>query len=258
VNFASAWVGLVAGTFGGLVGLGGGIVGIPLMVSRFKISHHKATATSLVAVVFTGLTGAVTYLFQGTVDLGAALLIVPTAIFAAQFGVRIANRLPEWKLKRVFGWYMFILALLLLSKPYIPHVVEPLTGWLRVPPLILAGLTGGLASGMLGVGGGTFNVVIMVLLAGFEQHKAQGTSLLAMIPTAAVSAWTHHRFGNLATEIVPGLVVGVMAGAFLGGLVANRLPEFWLRVVFAVVLMWTASRYVGAKSRVAPPALSRP
>jgi uncharacterized protein len=258
VNVISAWVGLVAGIFGGLVGLGGGIVGIPLMVSQFKISHHKATATSLVAVVFTGLTGAFTYLFQGAVDVGAALLIIPTAIFASQFGVRIANQLPEWKLKRVFGWYLLLVALLLLSKQYIPHVHEPLTGWMRVPPLILAGLSGGLASGMLGVGGGTFNVVIMVLLAGFEQHKAQGTSLMAMIPTAAAGAWTHHRFGNLATEILPGLVVGVMAGAFLGGLVANRLPEFWLRLVFAAVLIWTASRYVGARSKAPQPALAHP
>jgi uncharacterized protein len=254
VNFTSVWIGLVAGIFGGMVGLGGGIVAIPLMVSQFKISHHMATATSLVAVVFTGLTGAFIYFSQGAIDVTAALLIVPIAMFTARFGANIANGLPEWKLKRVFGSYLIFVALLMLCKPYIPHVEEPLKGGLQVVPLLLAGVLGGLASGLLGVGGGTFNVAIMVLLAGFEQHTAQGTSLLAMIPTATVGAWTHNRFGNLAKEIVPGLIVGIIAGAFLGGLVANQLPEFWLRIVFAAVLIWTAARCVNVKPKVALPA----
>ncbi|MCS7067041.1 MAG: sulfite exporter TauE/SafE family protein [Meiothermus sp.] len=249
MNLPSLWIGLVAGAFGGLVGLGGGVVAVPLMVAFLKLTQHEAVATSLVMVVFTGLAGAFSYAAHGTVDWVAALLIVPTAMVTANLGARFANRLPEWKLKRVFGWYLVFVALSLLLKPYIPHVEEPLQGWVRVLPLLLTGGLAGFASGMLGVGGGTITVPIMVLLVGLEQHTAQGTSLLAMIPSALVGSYTHYRHGNLSQAYVPGLVVGILVGAFAGGLVANQLPELWLRLLFAVVLIWTASRYVGAQPR---------
>lgn len=239
----------MAGAFGGLVGLGGGIVAMPLMTAFLKLTQHKAVATSLVMVVFTGLVGAVTYALQGSVDWIAAALIVPAAIVTARFGALFANRLPEWKLKRFFGWYLVFVASLLLLKPYIPHAEVPLEGWIRVLPLALAGAIGGFASGLLGVGGGTITVPIMVLLAGLEQHTAQGTSLLAMVPSAMVGSYTHYRHGNLAQEFVPGLVVGIMVGAAAGGVLANQLDEIWLRIVFAVVLIWTATRYVGAKPK---------
>ncbi len=249
MNLLSLWIGLAAGAFGGLVGLGGGVIAVPLMVSFLKLSQHEAVATSLVMVVFTGLAGTLTYATQGTVDWLAALLIIPTAMFSANLGARFANRLPEWKLKRVFGWYLVFVALMLVLKPYIPHAGEPLEGWVRVLPLLFTGVAAGFASGLLGVGGGTITVPIMVLLVGLEQHTAQGTSLLAMIPSALVGSYTHYRYGNLAQAHVPGLVVGILLGASAGGLVANQLPELWLRVIFAGVLFWTASRYTGVKPK---------
>lgn len=247
MNLPSIGIGLAAGVFGGLVGLGGGIVAMPLMVAILKLTQHRAVATSLVMVVFTGLAGASTYAMQGTVDWVAGMLIFPAAMVTANMGARLANRLPEWRLKRVFGWYMVFVALLLVLKPYIPHVEEPLQGWVRVLPLLFTGAIAGFASGLLGVGGGTITVPIMVLLVGLDQHTAQGTSLLAMIPSALVGSYTHYRYGNLAQQFVPGLIMGIVLGAFAGSLVANQLPELWLRVVFAVVLIWTATRYVGAK-----------
>lgn len=249
MNQASILIGLASGVFGGLVGLGGGVIMVPLMNAFLKLSQHKATATSLLAIVFTGLAGTITYALNGTVDWLAAALIFPTAMISARLGANFGNRMPEWKLKRVFGWYLIFVALLLLLKPYIPHVQEPLEGWVRVLPLMVAGLIAGFASGLLGVGGGTITVPVMVLLAGLEQHVAQGTSLLAMIPSAIVGSYTHYKHGNLAQEIAPGLVVGILFGTFVGGSVANALPEIWLRVVFAVVLIWTASRYLGAKPK---------
>ncbi|MER3481720.1 MAG: hypothetical protein C4327_14975 [Meiothermus sp.] len=94
-------------------------------------------------------------------------------------------------------------------------------------------------------------VPIMVLLAGLEQHVAQGSSLLAMIPSALVGSYTHYRLGNIAQNAILGLVLGVLVGTFLGGNVANSLPEWALRTVFAAVLVWTALRYVRAKPKPA-------
>lgn len=86
MNLSSLWIGLLAGVFGGLVGLGGGIVAVPLMSAFLKLSQHKAVATSLVMVVFTGLVGALTYATHGTVDWLAALLIFPSAMLTANWG----------------------------------------------------------------------------------------------------------------------------------------------------------------------------
>jgi len=90
-------------------------------------------------------------------------------------------------------------------------------------------------------------VPAMVLLTGFSQHLAQGSSLLAMVPAGGVGAYTHYRLGNVVTRLLAGLVPGILLGTFLGGTLAHRLPEGALRIVFAAVLIWTGLRYLRTK-----------
>lgn len=237
-------IGFLGGGFGGLVGLGGGIVMIPLMVGLLRLSQHKAHGTSLVAVFFTGLMGTFTYGLQGSLSLKAALLLAATAILTARLGAHHAHGLPERDLKRAFGWFLFFVSFLLLLKPYLaPMGLVRGEVWEDLTLLLAGGLTGFL-SGMMGVGGGTIMVPAMVLLSGMDQHTAQGTSLLAMVPASLVGAYTHYRLGNVDTLLAPGLVPGVLLGTFLGGEGAHFMPETTLRLVFAAVLLWTAWRYL--------------
>lgn len=244
-------IGLLAGTFGGLVGLGGGVIMVPLLVSVLKIGQHRAHGTSLVALVFTGLMGSVTYAVQGSVDLLASVLLASTAIFTARAGARFANALPEWKLKKAFGIFLLLITVLLLLKPYLPHAAGYSTAltWSKIAVLLLTGVFTGFLSGMMGVGGGTIMVPAMVLLAGFTQHTAQGSSLLAMVPAGGVGAYTHWRLGNVNKGTLAGLVPGILAGTFMGGSLAHFITENILRVIFAAVLVWTGARYL----RVAAP-----
>lgn len=239
-------IGLAAGFFGGLVGLGGGVIMIPLMVGILKLGQHKAHGTSLVALIFTGIAGAVTYALNGSVDILASALLASTAIFTARAGARFANALPEWQLKRSFGSFLILVSLLLLLKPYLPHVSEPTTGWVKILVLLLTGAFTGFLSGMMGVGGGTIMVPSMVLLTGFTQYTAQGSSLLAMIPAGGVGAFTHWRLGNVSASILPGLIPGILIGTYLGGSLAHILSEGALRIIFASVLIWTGIRYLRA------------
>lgn len=237
-------IGLAAGFFGGLVGIGGGVIMIPLMVGILKMGQHKAHGTSLVALVFTGISGAFTYALNGSVNILASVLLASTAIFTARAGARFANALPEWKLKRSFGGFLILVSLLLLLKPYLYHVSEPTTGWLEVLILLLTGVVTGFLSGMMGVGGGTIMVPSMVLLIGFTQYTAQGCSLLAMVPVGIAGAYTHWRLGNVSTSILPGLIPGILLGTYLGGSLAHILTEGALRIIFAGVLIWTGVKYL--------------
>ncbi|HET6515892.1 MAG TPA: sulfite exporter TauE/SafE family protein [Thermodesulfovibrionales bacterium] len=242
-------IGLLAGIFGGLVGVGGGVVMIPLMVGTMKTGQLRAHGTSLVVLVFTGLAGSVTYALKGSVDIVASALLATTAIFTARTGARYAHALPEWKLKRSFGGFLIIVSFLLLSKPYLIQHHGPLFGWVKVSVLFMTGALTGFLSGMMGVGGGTIMVPAMVLLLGMDQHTAQGSSLLAMVPAGAAGAYTHSRLGNVDVNLLAGLIPGVLAGTFLGGSLAHALDEETLRVIFAAVLIWTGMRYLRTKRR---------
>jgi uncharacterized membrane protein YfcA len=89
----------------------------------------------------------------------------------------------------------------------------------------------------------------MVLFLGFSQHLAQGSSLLAMVPAGGVGAYTHWRLGNVVTRIVPGLILGIVAGTYLGGTLAHWLADASLRVIFAVVLIWLGIRDIRTSVR---------
>ncbi len=245
----SLLIGLVAGMFGGLVGLGGGVIMIPLMVSIKKLTQHRAHGTSLVALVFTGISGSITYYLKGSVDIAAASLLAITAVFTARAGAKFAHAMPEWRLKRSFGWFLIMVSLLLLIKPHLPGLLLSTAYWYKTGILLLAGLFTGFLSGMMGVGGGTIMVPAMVLLAGMGQHVSQGTSLLAMAPAGGAGAYTHWRLGNVEGSLLAGLIPGILAGTYLGGTLALNLSEAALRPVFAAVLIWTGLRYLKAKAQ---------
>ena len=247
-------IGLTAGIFGGLVGLGGGVLMIPLMVSFTKLRQHKAHGTSLVALVFTGIIGALTYALHSAVDVWAAVLLAVAALLPARWGAKYCCDLPAAKLQKAFGIFLVFISVLFLLKPYLPSFFHPDTVWARTLILLVTGMTTGFFSGLMGVGGGPIMIAGMVLLAGFDQHTAQGSSLLAMVPAGAVGAFTHWQLGNVEKGLLPGLIPGIIVGAFAGGSFAHFLPETTLRVIFTVVLVWTGIRSI----KTPPPSCDHP
>lgn len=251
--FVSFLIGLLAGGFGGLVGLGGGVVMIPLMVRVFKFTQIQAHATSLMALVFTGLAGALAYYWNGSVDLLAALCLAAAGMITARFGATYAHALPEWQLKRAFGVFVICISLLLLAKPYLAHLSalsHPAHGGIKLLTLLASGGAAGFIGGMMGVGGGSIMVPALVLVVGLNQYTAQGSSLLAMAPAAMVGSFTHWRLGNVVATILPGLILGIITGSFLGGSLAHFLSEAALRLVFALVLIWLGTRDIRAARRL--------
>ena len=220
---------------------------IPLMVHVLKLDQHRAHGTSLVALIFTGISGAIAYGPKGNVDVTASLLLVSTAILTVRAGAHFADSLPEWKLKRSFGGFLVFVSLMLLGKTYLPRLQGMETGLAKVFALLLTGVFAGFLSGLMGIGSGSIMVSAMVLIIGFTQYAAQGSSLLAMVPVGCVGSYTNWKLGHVKTDILPGLIPGILAGTYLGGTVAHYLLEGTLRIVFAAVLIWTGARYLMVK-----------
>jgi uncharacterized protein len=105
---------------------------------------------------------------------------------------------------------------------------------------ILGGLVAGLVSGVLGVGGGIVFVPFMTVAFRLPQTLAQGTSLVAIIPTAIVGGITHIRQGNVIRDAAICMGGGGVVGAILGALIAVHVPGAILARVFGVVLILNA------------------
>lgn len=218
---------------------------IPLMVEVLKLSQHKAHGTSLVALVFTGIGGATTYALNGAIDIKAAALLALTAVITAPFGARYTNVLSERKLKKFFGTFLIFCSVLLFFKPYLANIIGIVPGYVQIILLLITGTFTGFLSGMMGIGGGIFMIPVMVILAGLTQHVAQGTSLLVMVPTGGIGAFTHWKMGNIEAGILWGLIPGIILGTYLGGNIANTIPNDTLRLIFASILIIVGIRYFG-------------
>ncbi|MCX7857570.1 MAG: sulfite exporter TauE/SafE family protein [Deltaproteobacteria bacterium] len=238
-------IGFFGGVFGGFVGLGGGIVMIPLMVHLMGLPQHMAHGNSLSAIVFTGMSGAITYFLMGSVDVTAALFLAVSAVVTARYGALLARKLTSDNLRKYFGVFNIFVSLMLLLKDHFTHTNIYVHNFaLKSVFLLLLGSLTGLTSGLFGVGGGTIMVPGLVMILGASQHLAQGTSLLAMVPACFSGAFSYYRFGHVDLRIALGLSFGALLGGSLGGVIANHLPEFHLRVLFSLVLTVLGIKYI--------------
>jgi uncharacterized membrane protein YfcA len=109
---------------------------------------------------------------------------------------------------------------------------------------IAIGLCGGIIAGLLGVGGGVLFVPGLVIFLGLDQHQAEATSLLAIIPVAIVGTYVQDRYGNVHRGDAALLGVLSLAGAAGGVALANALSGTVLRDAFAALLLIVAGQFV--------------
>jgi uncharacterized membrane protein YfcA len=115
---------------------------------------------------------------------------------------------------------------------------------MEVAVIIVVGFLAGLASGLLGVGGGILFVPALVFAFGLSQVEAEATSLAAIVPVALVGAWRQHGYGNVRMR--DGTLLGGLAaaGAVLGVVLVNNLPERGVELAFAGLMLFVAFRLV--------------
>ena len=111
--------------------------------------------------------------------------------------------------------------------------------------LLLFGACIGVMSGMLGIGGGIILVPGLILLFGFTQQEAQGTSLAALsIPIFAFAAVVYYRYGYVKLPATAAVAVGIMLGAYVGARLIPYVPQVWLRLAFGGLLLYVGLIFV--------------
>lgn len=240
-----AILGLVVGILVGLLGIGGGVVLVPAMVYLLHFDQHLAQGTSLfILLPPIGLGALRGYWKNGQVDLRAGILCAIGFLLGGYVGGRVAVPMPSRELQAIFGFFLILSAILLWRKT----VQSAATGQ-KVPGeskqsfardsgiFVLAGFCG-VAAGMVGIGGGVLLVPLLGLLFGFGQHKAQGTSLVALIPPTGLLAFlTYAKAGYISWQTGLLLIPGVFLGGILGAKLAKHLNPKAMRQVFAALML---------------------
>jgi hypothetical protein len=229
--------GVVAGTAGGLFGVGGGILLVPMLTGLFGLTQHQAHGTSLAVIGATALTALVIYGTHGNVAWSTAAVVALGSLVSARLGARWAARVSARGLKRAFAVFMVLVAIRLLWQT--PAVTEhpALRGMAGIGFGLLLGLAVGALAGFMGVGGGLLVVPACTLAFGMTQQAAQGTSLAVILVTAPTAALEHSRHGNVAWRLVPMLALGAALGAPLSSWAAQLLPHTLLVRAFALFLL---------------------
>lgn len=248
-----------AGLVGSLVGLGGGVVVIPILTIGLGVDIHFAIGASIVSVIATSSGAAATYVKDKMTNLRIGMFLELGTTSGAIVGALIAAYVNSVILELVFG-SILLLSLLPLIRQIgedIPKGAEleglskrlSLTGTYEEidgstitynathPGQGLAGMVvAGLVSGLLGIGSGTFKVLSMDLAMKLPMKVSTTTSNFMIGVTAAASAGIYFVRGDVDPVIVAPVALGILIGAFVGARLLGRTRNPTVRKIFALVL----------------------
>ncbi|CAM3570252.1 sulfite exporter TauE/SafE family protein [Marinicrinis lubricantis] len=251
--------GFVSAVFGSIVGLGGGIIIVPMLIYFGEymlgesISTSVAVGTSLTVLIVTALASSVSYHKQKRIDMKSAWLFFAASGPATIVGASLTDLFNPDTFELAFGIFMLLMAILLIARAY----MKPLNiqwgirrtftdqkgttyeyGYGRVSALIV-GFFVGFVSGLFGIGGGSLFVPAMVLLFGYPPHVATATSMFVIFLSSLMGSTAHWVQGNIhliaALLLAPGAWLGGKTGAWITMKMSSEVLLWVLRVTFVVV-----------------------
>jgi uncharacterized membrane protein YfcA len=247
-------LGLIVGALGSMLGIGGGVLLIPLLTGLFGIPIKTAIGASIVSVIATSSAAGVVYVGRGLAHTRLAMVLEIATTLGALAGGLTAVLVSARLLAGLFGLILVyvIYSLRRLPKEEIEfrptglldtHYVDPLTGQVvnygvrKLATGLGASFLAGNVSGLLGIGGGIVKVPIMSLVMGVPMRAAIGTSNFMIGITAATSAIIYYQHGYLDPQIAIPTALGVLAGAQAGTRLGGRLQSQRLKQIFQGLLI---------------------
>lgn len=250
--FALLGLGLCAGSLGGLIGIGGGVITIPALSLIFGKDIHLAQAASMNVVVFVAVPAAIRHFKQGEMPRGLLKFIIPFGVIGIVAGVFSNNLVPAYVMEKVFGFFLvYVIVVNILKligrKREVTHD-EPRIDVRRGGFL---GTTAGFSAGLLGIGGGLITVPLAQHICRLTLPHGIAISAALMCFTsvsgAIVKNTTLHTISDLNTgqplqlsealQIAIWIVPTAIIGAWMGARLTHVLPVKWIRMVFVVVLI---------------------
>lgn len=248
--------GAFSGFFAGLLGIGGGLIMVPMLVFVLEAQGlpaaqvlHLALGTSMAAIAFTAASSVRAHHAHGAVIWGIVRDITPGIVFGTLFGTTLAASLKTKPLSIVFSVFVYLAAvqILLNLKPKASRALPGRAGMFGIGSVI------GAVSSLVAVGGGIMSVPFMTWCS-VTMHRAIGTSAAIGLPIAVAGtlgyianglrgeALPEYSLGFVYLPALVGLAAAGMVTAPLGARTAHRLPVNTLKRVFAVFLLVLASK----------------
>ena len=240
----------VAGFLAGLLGVGGGVVIVPILLYIFAAQHfpadhmiHIAIGTSLASIMFTSVSSFRAHHGHGAVNWDIVKHITPGILFGTLVGTWIVAKLPAGLLKVLFIVFVFYVAtqIILNIKPKPARQIPGFVG------MFTAGGVIGMISSFVGIGGGALSVPFMTW-SNVKMHKAIGTSAAIGFPIAVagtigyvinglnINDLPKWSIGFVHLPSLAGLVVSSVIFAPIGVWASHKLPVSTLKKIFAVFL----------------------
>ncbi len=261
----------LAGFLGALLGVGGGVFIVPSLVLWFHLPMKIAVAASAVSVIATSNAGGSKYVEHRITNLRLSMFLEIFTTLGALSGAVLAVHLNEHVMQLVFAALLAYMAYAAFATRNLDterirsgafESAKPgrVAGWLdlrgtyhdeaakRDVAYVVTGAPvgaaisylAGVASGLLGVGGGVLKVSAMNRYMNVPMKAAVGTSKLMIGVTAAVSSMLFFLAGLVHFVVVGPVAVGTTAGATAGTMIMNRLHSHWLKWIFAVLMAYLA------------------
>lgn len=251
-------ISIFAGFLGSLLGLGGGIIIVPILTLLMGVNIKYAVAASLIAIVATSSGAAAGFLKDHLTNLRLAVLLEVGTVLGAIAGFLIAGFINAQALFILFSFFLFFSAIMMLKKktdsradinhPWSEKLklagkyTEP-NGTVihynvaQVPFGLLVMFGAGILSAVLGIGSGIFKVLAMDNAMKLPIKVSSATSNFMIGVTAAGSAGAYLLKGDIKPEIACPIAIGIIIGSTIGARVMPKMPTAIIRKIFVVVLV---------------------
>ena len=233
-------LGVLSGLFGGLFGIGGGVLAIPLLGIFCGLHQQMAQGTVLIMVAPNVLFGFWGYRRRVGVDLRIAATLGISALLATYPAARFATGLDPHGLRLAFAAFLAILAMLIAYRSRRALAITPARPPLAWGWTVLVGVAGGIVSGFFGVGGAFIAPPLLTAFFGVRQVEAQGLGLALVAPAGIIALLTYAEAGQVDWLVGIPLGLGGIAAISTGVAFASRLPERRMRLAFCGLLLVTA------------------
>ena len=238
--------GILAGLFGGYLGLGGGIIIVPFLTLAMGLDIKQAVPVSMAAIVVNSLSSSSEYMKKGMVDVEIMAPLSLAMVLGMIVGSSALYFIPRQLVRILLAAVLMYTAVSLLKGTEKPREHVELNKRNRMLLCCTLAFFGGVMGGLVGVGGGIILIPLMFLLLGMPLTTARGTSSFIVGFSGAASLGVYFLSGLVSLTVAPAVMLGTVLGGKLGGRLGAVAKPRIVKIIMFIVLLWVSYKLVAA------------